>query len=111
MGIIFSQPDYRLRAVSRHSRGYLTLPFILLTFHGPLLEGLVLWREFFEELRNVKVLRLHHDLATEVTDMLRQPTVNPSRPQEEVAPDVTTTTSSGPTMNSSSRIFGLDTSH
>ena len=75
------------------------------TRHGPLLGDLVHWHKFFEELRNVKVLRLHYGLATEVADMLRQPTVNPSPAQEEVDPDATTTTMpSGPTMN----IFALD---
>ena len=78
-----------------------------LTFHGPLLRNLARWRKFFEEFRSVKVLRLDHGLATEVADMLRRPTVNPSPVQEEVDPDATTTPS-GPTMNSSERIFALD---
>ncbi|KAF8488926.1 hypothetical protein F5888DRAFT_1809251 [Russula emetica] len=81
-----------------------------LAFHGPLLRDLVHWRKFFEELRKVKVLRLHHGLEREVAHMLRLPTVNPSSPaQEEVDPDATTTPSSGPTINSSSRsLFNLD---
>lgn len=29
------------------------------------------WRKFFEELRNVKVLRLHHGLQMEFVDLLR----------------------------------------
>lgn len=78
-----------------------------LTFHGSLLRNLARWRKFFEEFRSVKVLRLDHGLATEVADMLRRPTVNPSPAQEEVDPDATTTPS-GPTMNSSERIFALD---
>jgi hypothetical protein len=78
-----------------------------LTFHGPLLRDLVHWRKFFEELRNVKVLRLHHGLARGVADILRQPTVNPSPAQEEVDPDATTTPP-GPTTNSSRSIFALD---
>jgi len=81
-----------------------------LTFHGPLLGDVVRWRKFFEELRNVKVLRLHRGLATEVADILRQPAVNPSLTQEEVDPDATTARApSGPTMNSGSRnMFALD---
>jgi hypothetical protein len=79
-------------------------------FRRPLLRDLAHWRKFFEELRNVKVLRLHHGLATEVADVLRQPTVDPSPAQEEVDRDATTTTRpSGPTMNSSNgSIFTLD---
>jgi hypothetical protein len=85
-----------------------------LTLHGPLLGDLVHWRKFFQELRNVTVLRLHHGLATEVADTLRQPSMNPSPAQEEVDPDATTTTTmttttpSGPTMNGSRSIFDLD---
>lgn len=75
----------------------------------PLFHDLFHWRFFFEELRNVAVLRLHHDLLMEVANMLRQPAGNPSPAQEEADPDATTTTPSGPTMNSSSRnIFILD---
>jgi hypothetical protein len=40
-------------------------------------------RKFFEEFRNVKVLRLHHGLQMEVVDMLRKPTVDPLSAQED----------------------------
>jgi hypothetical protein len=80
---------------------------IPLAFHGSLLRDLAHWRKFFEELRNVKVLRLHHGLARAVTDILRQPPVNPPPAQEEVDPNATTTPS-GPTMNSSRSTFTLD---
>jgi hypothetical protein len=84
----------------------ISIPF---AFRRPLLRDLAHWRKFFEELCNVKVLRLDHGLATEVADVLRQPTVNPSPAQEEVDRDATTTTPSGPTMNSGNRsIFTLD---
>ena len=76
------------------------------TFHGRLLRDLVHWRKFFEELRNVKVLRLHHGLEWEVADMLRHPTVNPSPAQDEV--DLDATTPPGHTINSSRSMFALD---
>ena len=50
-------------------------------------------REFFNEFRNVKVLRLHHDLETIAADMLGQPTANPLPAGEELDPDATTRTS------------------
>ena len=50
-------------------------------------------REFFNEFRNVKVLRLHHGLETIIADMLRQPTENPLPVGEELNPDATTPTS------------------
>jgi hypothetical protein len=56
-------------------------------FEESLLGNLVHSRKFFEEFRNVKVLRLHHGLEMEVVDMLRQPTVDPLPAQEDV-PDV-----------------------
>jgi len=74
---------------------------------GPLLRDRVHWRKFFEQLRNVKVLRLHHGLEKEIADVLRQPTVNPSPAQEEVHPDAATPLS-GTTMNGSRSIFDLD---
>jgi hypothetical protein len=61
-----------------------------LTFDGPSLGELAPWRRFFEELRNVKVLRLHHGLEMEVAEILRYPTLNPPLPREEVDPDATT---------------------
>ena len=76
------------------------------TFHGTLLRDVVHWRKFFEELRNVKVLRLHHGLEREVADMLQQPTVNPSSPaQDEVDLDATPP---GHTINGSRNMFALD---
>ena len=79
------------------------------TFRGPLLRDHVRWREFFEEFRDVRALRLHHGLEREVADMLRLPAVNPSEsaPQEQVDP-VATTTPSGPTINGNRSIFALD---
>ena len=81
----------------------ISIPF---TFHGPLLRDLVHWRKFFEEFRNVKVLRLHHGLEREVAVMLRRPTVNPSPAQVEGDPDATTPP--GPTINSNRSTFTLD---
>jgi hypothetical protein len=48
------------------------------------------WRKFFEEVRNVKVLRLHHCPETKVADMLRQHTTDLLPPRNEVDPDATT---------------------
>ena len=77
-------------------------------FYRPLLRDLVYWCEFFEKLRNVKVLRLQHGLETEVANVLRQPAVDPSSPAQE-AVDPGTTTPPSPTINSSSGgIFALD---
>jgi hypothetical protein len=80
---------------------WISIPLI---FPRPPLFNLVQWREFLKEFRNVKVLRMHHGLETEIANMLRQPTPT----QEEVHPDAPT--ASGPTMNSSGpgSIFTLD---
>jgi hypothetical protein len=64
------------------------------------------WRNYFEVFCNVKVLRLHHGLETEVEDILRQPTVTGSPPREEVDPDATTP-SDTPIDSNRSR-FNLD---
>jgi hypothetical protein len=53
----------------------------------PLPEDLARSREFFQEFRNVKVLRLSHGLEARVADILRQPTVNPP-PSREVLPSL-----------------------
>jgi hypothetical protein len=85
------------------------LPFSeLVTSYGFLLGKFqdVPWRNFFEVFRNVKVLRLHHGLETEVEDILRQPTVNGSPPREEVDPDATTP--SDTPINGSGSQFNLD---
>ncbi len=69
----------------------------------PLLEK----SKFFEEFHNVKVLRLHHDLSTEVADMLQKSTMNPLPAQEpEAEPDATTP--SGPPMNGNGSLFTSD---
>jgi hypothetical protein len=76
-------------------------------YYELLLGDLVPWREFFEELRNVKVLRLCHGLETAIVDVLRQPTVNPP-PRQEVDPDGITP--SGTPINSNRSQFSLDIS-
>jgi hypothetical protein len=68
---------------------FLSLPSPI-AYYELLLGKFELWREVFEEFRNVKVLRLHRSLMTKVADILRQLTVNPPPPQEEVDPDATT---------------------
>jgi hypothetical protein len=55
-------------------------------YNRPLLRNLVHWRNLFEKFRNVKVLRLHHGLETEIADVLRQPTENPSPAQGDLFP-------------------------
>ena len=78
-----------------------------ISFYYPSLSGSSMpWRKFFEEFRNVKVLRLDQGLEIQVADILRQPNVNPPPPQEDVNPD--TTTSSGTPNNSSESQFNLD---
>ena len=66
----------------------------------------ITWRKFFEEFRNVKVLRLHHGLETKVADLLGQPNVNPAPPQEEVGPDAMTPL--GTTIESNDSQFPMD---
>ena len=68
--------------------------------------GLVPRREFFKVFRNVKVLRLHHGLESQVADMLRQLPVIPPPSGEEVDPDATT--SSGTPIISDSNQLTLD---
>jgi hypothetical protein len=51
-------------------------------FGQPLPEDLARWREFFQEFRNVKVLRLSHGMEARVADILRRPTVNPPLSRE-----------------------------
>ena len=53
---------------------------------------LVPWREFLEQFRNVKVLRLHHGLEKQVADMFRQPPVIPPPSGGEVDLDATSST-------------------
>jgi hypothetical protein len=53
----------------------------------PLPEDLAPWGEFFQEFRNVKVLRLSHGIEARVADILRRPTVNPP-PSQEVLPSL-----------------------
>jgi hypothetical protein len=71
---------------------FATLEDIFLSFSSPLdfekslLGNLPRSRKFFEEFYNVKVLRFHHGLETEIVDMLRQPTVDRS-PAQELDPD------------------------
>jgi hypothetical protein len=74
----------------------------------PALHGLILVPlcKLFEEFRNVKVLRLQHGLEAEVSDILRQPIVNPPPPQEEINPDATTPL--GMPINSNRNDFSLD---
>jgi hypothetical protein len=69
-----------------------TLEDIFLSFAYEFMEplgDLVPWRKFFEEFRNVRVLRLHHGLETKFVEMLQQLTDNPPPLQEEVDPDAT----------------------
>jgi hypothetical protein len=77
-------------------------------FYKPSPLGLVPWREFFKEFRNVKVLRLHHGPETQVAEMLRQAPVIPPSSGEEVNPDATT--SSGTPINSDRNQLTLDIS-
>jgi hypothetical protein len=56
--------------------------------------------------RNVKVLRLHHGLETEVEEILRQPALDGSPPREEVDPDATAP--SDTPINSNRSQFSLD---
>ena len=62
-------------------------------------------RKFFEEFRNVKVLRLHHGLGKEVANLLRQPTAS----SLQVYPYATTLSgSSGTPVNSNKSQFTMD---
>ena len=63
------------------------------------------WRKFFEEFRNVKVLRLLHGTETQVVKMLRQPTINTLPPQEEDDPEATIPSSMQTITNGSELIF------
>jgi hypothetical protein len=63
-------------------------------------------REFINEFRNVKTLRLHHGLETIVADMLRPPTENPLPAGEEVVSDATISTSTS--IHRSGSQFTLD---
>jgi hypothetical protein len=76
------------------------IPFYSSIFGSP-----IPWRKFFEDFRNVKVLRLDHGLEIEVADILRQPNVNPPSPQY-VNPD--TMTFSGTPNDSNDSQFNLD---
>jgi hypothetical protein len=64
-------------------------------------QNLIHLRRFFKEFRNVKVLRLHHGLETEVVDMLRQPNVDPLPALEEIGPDATAPSSTPTSYNTS----------
>ena len=78
-----------------------------ISFYYPSLLGSSMpWRKFFEEFRNVKVLRLRHGLEIKVADILRQPKVNPPPPPDDVNPD--TMASSGTPNNSNESQFNLD---
>ena len=79
--------------------------FSPLDFEKSLLGNLTLLRKIFKEFYNVKVLRLHHGLETEIVDMLRQPAVDRSPPQE-VDPDATTPSST--LINHNRSQFTLD---
>jgi hypothetical protein len=57
---------------------------IPITYSVPSLVDLAPWCQFFEEFRNVKVLRLHQGLEKQVADMLRQLTMNPPLAREGV---------------------------
>jgi hypothetical protein len=60
------------------------------------------WRLLFEDFRNVKVLRLHHGLETNIATILRRPNVT----IQGVNPDATTL--SGAPINSNESQFNLD---
>jgi hypothetical protein len=76
-------------------------------FFGSFFGDLVPWRKFFEHFCNVKVLRLHHGLETEVALLLWKPSVSPPPPQEEVDPDAMTPSSASINGNRSRYIFPL----
>ena len=76
-------------------------------FYGSLFGDLVPWRKFFEHFCNVKVLRLHHGLETEVTLLLWKPSMNPPLPREEIGPDAMTPSSTSISGNRSQYIFPL----
>ncbi|KAF8480522.1 hypothetical protein DFH94DRAFT_853760 [Russula ochroleuca] len=67
-------------------------------------EDPVTWRKFFEEFRNVKILRLLHGLEMQVAEILRQPAVNAPPPQE-AGPDATTPSGTPIFANRSQFIF------
>jgi hypothetical protein len=65
------------------------------------------WRQFFEEFRNVKVLRLQYGLETQVADILRQPATDPSPAQEGIDPDAITPFGTSINSNGSQFTFGI----
>jgi hypothetical protein len=65
------------------------------------------WCKFFEEFRNVKVLRLLHGLEARVVEMLRQPTINTLPLQEEADPGAMIPSSMPIITNGSELIFPL----
>ncbi|KAF8480526.1 hypothetical protein DFH94DRAFT_481290 [Russula ochroleuca] len=77
-----------------------------MTHHELLLEDLVSWREFFEEFRNVKVLRLCHCLDTQVVDILRLLPMNSPPSREGVDPDAITPLST-PINSNGSQSLGI----
>ena len=74
-------------------------------FYGTLLGDLKPWRDFFKHFCNVKVLRLHHGLETEVAFMLWQPSVIPPPPREEGDQDAMTPPSTPINSSKSQYIF------
>lgn len=65
------------------------------------------WRQFFEEFRNVKVLRLQYGLETQVADILRQPATDPPPAQEGIDPDAITPFGTSINSNGSQFTFGI----
>jgi hypothetical protein len=70
------------------------------------LANLAHWRQYFEEFRNVKVLRLQHGLETQVANLLRQPATDPSPAREGVDPEAITPR--GTSINSNGSQFTFD---